>query len=176
MAEFLALSLPSILYLIVRRRDPLARRILGLTWPGLRGWLLGLLVAVIGLGIGWLATRGVPADLLYGPGTSGQITDLLAGVVVALRALGEEVFFRGVVQGIVARRWGVTAGIIVQGVAFLVPHLLLLTISPALTPLVAGQFVIGLLLGWLRHHTGSVAPGVLAHVVTNVAAGLRLSL
>lgn len=147
---------------------------MGLVAPTASGWLLGVATAAVGLGIGWAATLAVPPEVLHGPGTTGRITGVLTGLAVVLRAVGEEVLFRGFLQGLIGRRWGAVAGVVGQGVLFLLPHLMLLVVSPTLAPLVAGQFLIGLLLGWLRERTGSIAPGALAHAVVNVAAGLLL--
>lgn len=172
MTEFVFFSLPTLVYLLVRRRDPDARATIGLRLPRASDWLLGLLALAISLGIGWAATLAIPPEILRGPGTAGRVTGLVGAVAVALRALGEEVFFRGFLQGWVAKRWGGVAGIVVQGVAFLLPHLMLLTLGTVMIPLVAGQFVIGLVMGWLRHHTGSIGPSSLAHIVTNLVVAL----
>ncbi|MDN5571680.1 MAG: CPBP family intramembrane metalloprotease [Propionibacteriaceae bacterium] len=172
MVEFVVFSLPSLIYLAVRRRDAEARATLGLVGTTASGWLLGLAVAVVSLALGWAATLPVPAEILHGPGTAGRIVGVVSGFMVVLRAVGEEILFRGFLQGIVARRWGAFAGIVVQGVAFWLPHLMLLTITGALVPLVIAQFAIGLLFGWLRHRTGSIAPGAAAHALANVIMGL----
>jgi membrane protease YdiL (CAAX protease family) len=170
--EFLVLSLPTFIYLLVRRRDPSARVTMGLTMPRPMGWLLGAALTLVSLGIGYVTTSAVPSEILHGPGTTGPITGVVAGLFVALRATGEEILFRGFIQGLIAKRFGPLVGIGVQGLLFLIPHLPLLSLSPRLGPLVLGQFAIGLALGWLRHHTSSIWPGTLAHIVTNVAAGL----
>ncbi|HOC14006.1 MAG TPA: CPBP family intramembrane metalloprotease [Propionicimonas sp.] len=172
MLEFALFALPSLIYFLVRGRTRDAAQVLGLRWPNLSGWLYGAALALISIAIAWTATIGVPAAVLHGSGTSGRIVNAWGALAVVLAAAGEELFFRGFLQGIIARHWGASVGIIVQGVAFLLPHLLLLTVSPSLIWLVAGQFVIGLMLGWLRQHTASVAPGVLAHVIANLLAGL----
>lgn len=172
MVEFVLFSLPTLIYLLVGRRDAVARPTMGLVASARQGWLLAVVLIVVSLGIGWVTTMAVPPEILHGPGTTGRITGVVAGLSVALRAVGEEVFFRGFVQGLVAKRWGPVAGVVVQGVAFLIPHLPLIAISTALVPLVAGQFVIGLLLGWLRHRARSIAPGAVAHAVVNVVVAL----
>lgn len=174
MAEFVLFCIPTLIYLLVRRKHPEARPTMGLATSAWWGWALGIAVIIVSLGLGWLTTMAVPPEVLHGPGTAGRITGLVSGLAVALRAVGEEVFFRGFLQGLVAGRWGPVAGIVVQGVAFGIPHLFLLGVSSTLVPLVIGQFVIGLFLGWLRHRTGSIAPGALAHAVVNVLSGLVL--
>ncbi|MGB4271519.1 MAG: CPBP family intramembrane glutamic endopeptidase [Propionicimonas sp.] len=95
--------------------------------------------------------------------------------MVALRAVGEEVFFRGFLQGLAERRWGAVAGVVIQAVVFTLPHLALLTVSAALAPLVVTQAVTGVILGWVRLRTGSIAPTSLAHVIVNLASGLAMA-
>ncbi len=172
MLQALVMCLPALVYLLWRRRSADARATMGLTLPPANGWLLGLLAAAVSLGLGWAATRGIPAEVFTGDNVTGRITGVVAAVVVIAKAVGEELLFRGFVQGLVARRFGASWGIAVQAVLFLLPHLALLAVSPTLAPLVATQAVVGVILGWLRHHTGSVAPGCLAHAATNVLVGL----
>jgi len=89
-----------------------------------------------------------------------------------VRALGEEVFFRGLLGGVLIRRLGFGWGNLVQALLFLVPHLALLMIDVRLWPLIPVQFAAGWLLGWLRHRSDSFVPGAVVHVFANIAAGL----
>lgn len=118
MVEFLIFCIPTLLYLVIRRRDPRARATMGLSTPRPSGRLLAVVLSIVKLGIGWLTTLAVPPEVLHGPGTAGRITGIMSGVVVALRAVGEEVFFRGFLQGLVAGRFGALVGILVQGSLF----------------------------------------------------------
>lgn len=87
-------------------------------------------------------------------------------------ALGEEVFFRGLLGGWLAARLGFQAGNAVQAVLFLLPHLTLLLVSVRLWPLLVVQFAGGWLLGWLRIRSGSVLPGWLAHTLVNTMSDI----
>ena len=54
-----------------------------------------------------------------------------------------------------------------QGLSFLLPHLLLLLVRSSLWPIILVQLLAGWLLGWLHHHSDSVLPGWLAHSLMN---------
>ena len=59
-----------------------------------------------------------------------------------------------------------SAGVI-QSIIFLLPHLLLLTISMQLWPIVLAQFFAGWIYGWLFYKSESILPGWLAHSLGN---------
>lgn len=178
MAEFGLFCLPVVVYLIVqsRRSGRTVRGALaqvGATWgsPAGYGWaallLLPLLLAA------WLAVVLVPPEVLTMPGAVvGRVTSVAAAVGIVLRALGEEVFFRGLLGGVLIRRLGFGWGNLVQALLFGVPHLALLLVDVRLWPVIPVQFAAGWLLGWLRHRTGTFVPGALVHAITNVVAGL----
>lgn len=122
---------------------------------------------------GWLAIVLIPAEALEAPGVAVmRLTSVSVALSVALRAIGEEVFFRGLLGGVLMRRLGFIRGNLIQAVLFLIPHLALLLIDWRTWPILPVQFVAALLLGWLRHKTGTFVPGAVVHVVTNLAAGL----
>jgi membrane protease YdiL (CAAX protease family) len=87
-------------------------------------------------------------------------------------ALGEEIFFRGLLGGWLVRRLGFAIGNTVQTLIFLLPHLLLLLVSLNLWPIIAVQIVAGWLLGWLRYRSDSILPGWLAHSLINAFGAL----
>ena len=82
-------------------------------------------------------------------------------------ALGEEIFFRGLLGGWLIRRFGFRNGNLIQALIFLLPHFLLLLVGLDLWPILAVQFVAGWLLGWLRFRSESILPGWLAHSLIN---------
>lgn len=177
MAEFVVFCIPTVVYLAVQSRGDRSFRSAmtraGVSWgsPSAYGWATFLLLPLVLTG--WLAIALVPADVLDLPGVSiAQLTSIGAAVGVVLRAVGEEVFFRGLLSGVLIRRLGFGWGNLVQTLIFLVPHLALLLVDARLWPLVPVQFVAGWLLGWLRHKTDSFAPGAAAHTIANVVAGL----
>jgi membrane protease YdiL (CAAX protease family) len=77
-------------------------------------------------------------------------------------ALGEELFFRGLVGLWLMRHLGFWVGNALQSLVFLAPHLLVLGAGLELWPLLA-PFVSGWFYGWLLYRSGSILPGWLAH-------------
>ena len=184
--QLIILSLPSLVYLAIQRWR-------GAAWSeGLRrvGWrpapLVSLLwsvgvVAVVG-GLAWLAFQALPPGALDNPNVntsayrSLRLSPLSFLTVWAREAvyvaLGEEVFFRGLLGGWLIRRLGFGRGNAVQALVFLLPHLLLLTVSLSVWPLLLAQLAAGWLMGWLRYRFDSILPGWFAHSLTNALGAL----
>lgn len=178
MAEFVLFCLPTAVYLLVQtrggRRDVAsAMKRAGLSWgsPSAYLWAAALLLPLALFG--WLAITSVPQEVLRAPGVSiAQLTSVSAGIGVLLRAVGEEVFFRGLLGEALVRKFGFGWGNILQALLFLIPHLALLLFDPRLWPLLPVQFAAGWLLGWLRHRAESFLPGAAAHALANITAGI----
>lgn len=178
MLEFVLFCVPALVYVGVQSRgegrtlkSALTR--VGASWGSVSayGWALLLLPPL--LLTAWLAIVLIPTDVLDMPGVSiARFTSVSIAIGIVLRAVGEEVFFRGLLGGILIRRLGFRWGNLLQATLFLVPHLLLLMIDARLWPILPVQFAAGWLLGWLRYRTGTFVPGALVHVVVNIAAGL----
>jgi membrane protease YdiL (CAAX protease family) len=87
-------------------------------------------------------------------------------VIVVISCLGapvvEELFFRGLVQGALVRKWGVQWGIALTAIIFTAAHVTDQGIYalPVLLPM-------AIILGWMRQHYGRLAPGIIAHVIFN---------
>ena len=178
MIEFIVFCIPSVVYVIVQSRgqgqnvESTLQRV-GATWGSPSGyrWALVLLLPI--LLTGWLAITVIPAEILDDPGvTVGRITSVGAAVGVVARAVGEEVFFRGLLGGVLMRRLGFGWGNLLQAAAFIVPHLALVLIDARIWPIIPVQFAAGWLFGWLRYKTGTFVPGAALHFVTNIVAGL----
>jgi len=184
--QLIVLSAPSLIYVAARRRR-------GEKWSealGKVGWqgcppiyfLWGLGVMVIGGGLGWLAYQLIPLDILQNPKINvsayaewtPSITSFLSAWLreAIYVALGEEIFFRGFIGGWLTRRLGLAIGNTVQALVFLLPHLLLLSVSLSLWPLILVQFLAGWLLGWLRYRSDSILPGWLVHSLSNAFGAL----
>lgn len=181
MLEFVLYCVPAIAYLVVQSRRAgdtvaLARQRLGAVLGSPPAYGSAALLLVPLLLAGWLAIVAVPADVFEAPGVSiARLTSVGVGVGVVLRAVGEEVLFRGLLGGVFIRRLGFVRGNLLQAAVFFVPHLLLLLVDLRTWPVIPVQFAAGWLLGWLRHRTGSFVPGALVHAISNVAAGLVAS-
>nr|WP_277344477.1 CPBP family intramembrane glutamic endopeptidase [Corynebacterium striatum] len=95
-------------------------------------------------------------------------------LAMALRAVGEEIFFRGFLQGIITQRWNAGAGITVQGLLFGLIHLPLAMLDISLIPLFVLQIATGFALGWLREKSASLWPGAAVHATINVLTAVLL--
>lgn len=180
------LSIPSLIYLVVRkiRGDQLQNIFKDMGWQTSRSlyylWGLGLLI-VLGV-LGQLAFQTIPGEILQDTNINisayqGMSLSLASFLVILFResiyvALGEEVFFRGLLGGWLMRKFGFALGNILQAVAFLLPHLLLLLISISLWPILVVQAFAGWLLGWLRYRSDSILPGWVVHSLINTLGAL----
>lgn len=178
MVEFVLFVVPVLVYVIVQSRGrgrtwASAWARVGASWGAATayGWALVLVPPL--LVAAWLAIVLVPAEVLEAPGVSiAQLSSVAAVIGVALRAVGEEIFFRGLLGGVLMRRLGFARGNLLQAVLFLLPHLPLLLLDIRLWALLPVQLVAGWLLGWLRFKAGSFVPGAILHVLVNVTAGV----
>ncbi len=184
--QSLILCLPSAIYVLVQRRRRLpwssALQLVGWRGAALRYLGIGLLFGLIpGLLLliwptllsGQFADSANIANSRYAgwPATPGSF--FLAWVYEAVYvALGEEAFFRGFLGGLLMRRFGFLAGNTLQAAIFLLPHLLLLTVSTSLWPLLLAQLLAGWLQGWLFFKSGSILPGWIAHSLGNAFGAL----
>ena len=135
-------------------------------------------------GLAVWAMRSIPEEVLSSPNvTVSQYEGLSLGTSTVLLvlfretfyvALGEELFFRGLLGGVLFRRLGFALGNVVQSSLFLLPHLGLLLVSFGLWRLVLVQLVVGWLLGWLRFRSGSILPGWIAHSLANTLGALTV--
>jgi membrane protease YdiL (CAAX protease family) len=93
-------------------------------------------------------------------GVSGWL--LIAVVTVVGAPFFEELFFRGLIQGAFTRRVGAVPAIFVSALIFSFVHV---TDEGLLAPLIL--FPMALILGYLKHRTGRLAPGMVAHATFN---------
>lgn len=93
---------------------------------------------------------------------------LLVLIVVIGAPIVEELFFRGLVQRAVARRFGAGWAIAASSTLFGLAHFQTLQ-APALV-------VFGIVLGLLAHRTGRLGPGIATHMVFNAATVVALLL
>ncbi|GAA1475393.1 CPBP family intramembrane metalloprotease [Corynebacterium felinum] len=173
MIEFVIWVIPSFIYAFVQKRKREWESILhslGATWGDKKSHAIGLGIFLLVCVLSAIVFQLMPEDVFGSLGDSfTRVTSIGAGIVIALRAFGEEVFFRGFLGGFLMRRLGFLAGNTLQAVIFLLPHLSLLILNTGLCPIVVLQFFLGWVLGWLRHYSGSFLPGAVAHMATNIA-------
>lgn len=146
-----------------------ARAHVGLRWGSWQAAGLSLVLFPVLLGIGYLGIRLVSASSLTLPGV--VLVQGVSGAVI-LRALGEEIFFRGFLGGLFLRRWGLWVGNTLQAAIFLVPHLVLLSFDVHLWPILPVQFLGGWILGAVRFRSGSIVECSVLHAALNVGIGL----
>jgi membrane protease YdiL (CAAX protease family) len=150
----------------------------GLSWPrwrdlssGAAGGLVGRLPSTLVLILIVLAGNGFNAPNAAGRQINGTTPEGTTGWVVMglLLVVGapivEELFFRGLIQGAFTRRLGPTPAIFVTALIFCFAHVLS---QGPIAPLVL--FPAALVLGYLRHRFGRLAPGMIAHSTFNAVA------
>jgi membrane protease YdiL (CAAX protease family) len=150
----------------------------GLSWPklsdagigfaaGIVGRLWPLLIAVLVIlasGQGFGSSNSASPEIIgYSPhGAFAWTIIVLFAVVFA--PIVEELFFRGLVQGAFSRRLGPIPALFLTALIFSVVHI---TDEGLLAPIVL--FPMALLLGYLKHRTGRLAAGMVAHATFNAS-------
>ncbi len=153
--------------LIVQRRRAISFwRAIQWNWPGSSA--VAYLFGGVGLALGiqlLSALLPVPKQLpieKYFKDATGTYLMVVFGIAVA--PLMEELFFRGFLYPVLARRTGATGGIAITAVFFALVHQSQL--GRAWSPVLL-LFVVGVVLTWVRANTGSVASSWLIHVGYN---------
>lgn len=116
----------------------------------------------------WLGMPPEPQRLVdwFGAAAAGALPVALYAVVYA--PFAEELLFRGFLLPPLIRRVGVAPGLVLGGAFFGLLHA---SDPSAMVPLA----LLGVLLGWLRHRSGSLWPPLTLHIVNNsVALGITL--
>jgi membrane protease YdiL (CAAX protease family) len=149
----------------------------GLSWPRLKDWWLGflgswvgrifpliLLVCIILTGADFGNSNSTSPKILgmTPSGTAGWVVLIVLPVFGA--PLVEELFFRGLLQGAFTRRIGSIPALFVTAIIFSCAHILN---EGILAPIVL--FPMALVLGYLRHRTGRLAAGMVAHAFFNAS-------
>jgi len=90
--------------------------------------------------------------------------------LLPLVIVGEEVVWRGIVQGVIARRVGVVGSAVATAVIYALAH------APVNVLLVLVALCCGLYWGLLRARTGSLVPSLLAHLMWDLMVMVWLPL
>lgn len=101
------------------------------------------------------------SEIFRGHGQSGFLIPL-ALMIGATPAICEELLFRGYLQNRLCYSFGPLLGILFASLAFAVFHMDFVH--------VVAVFPLGLFLGWVTWHSGSLIPAMLAHFVNNVVS------
>jgi CAAX protease family protein len=162
----------------VRRRGTGSLRDLGLLRPRWVDAALGLgfgVASIIAVSIVAAALNAIDPDLLPGgrndltePVKHGGVVGVLVVYLVAVvgAPFFEELYFRGLVQGTLAARWGPVVAMVVQALLFALVHL-----SPDNGLGNVGTYLIiltvGLGLGAIRRFSHRLDPGMFTHATYN---------
>lgn len=141
-------------------------------WDAIRwNWPRKTWVALVPLGMILVSLQGlerffrlpkhIPMEEFLKTPSAAVLTAIFA---VSLGPLMEELFFRGFLYPVLARRWGLIAAISITSVAFGLIHGAQLAFSPGLVLIV---FLVGLVLTLVRAKTGSVGSSFVVHVSYN---------
>jgi membrane protease YdiL (CAAX protease family) len=145
------------------------------------GYSLMAAVATVALLVAWppplepFLREGSPQRAFVGLGLGGQalVMALLYGVVQT--GFTEELLFRGLIAGSLARRLPATWANLFQALIFLAPHLLVLYVMPELWWLLPFIFAGALFAGWLRLRSSSIVGPCLIHATANVMMCLSVA-
>ena len=175
-AEMLLIgSVIGVIALLARRRGPLQPSLFGLRPTPARaavGWALMVYVLqVIVMGIWLTASHSTYTNVPRGSG--GDIVGGTAGLIVAvalIAPIGEEIVFRGFLYGALRNRLGTGAAATISGLIFGCAHLTTAADSWQIVPPIA---FFGIALCLLYERTGSIFPGMGAHMLMNgIAIGI----
>lgn len=180
-------ALPLFVYALVqrvrhRRTFGESARRAGLAAGDRRSLAIGGALALVGVLA--LALFPPPLDVMVREGSPqkafagvGLWTALPMALVYGFVKTGipEEILFRGLIGGSLARRLPAVWANVGQALVFLIPHLLVLRVMPELWPLLFVVFFGALLVGWLRIRSGSVVAPCLVHGALNVATCLSVA-
>jgi membrane protease YdiL (CAAX protease family) len=110
---------------------------------------------------------GEREDLTQPAGSGGWVAVVVVYLVAVVGApFFEELYFRGLVQGTVAARWGIGIALVAQAALFALVHL---TVDAGLgnVGIYAVIFTVGLALGAIRHLSGRLPPAMFTHATYN---------
>lgn len=134
---------------------------------GVESAAVALIGAIVGRGRAEaMAEREHLTDVLTGilqrPLTTPQIVWIIL-LVCVLVPIGEEMFFRGFMYGML-RRWGVAAAAVLSALAFAAVHQQIVHFLPIA--------LLGVILAGLYERTGSLLPAMVVHAANNLVAVL----
>ena len=89
--------------------------------------------------------------------------------------LAEEILFRGLIAGSLARRLPLSWANLCQATIFLLPHLAILSFAPELWGMLPIVFAGALAFGWIRIKSGSILGSWLMHASGNVTMALMVA-
>lgn len=176
--NFLGLGLAALLYLDWRSDWSL----IGLRMPKKRdiavmlAGIIGLVVLIVSLDF-LLSQIGLEPDENVAVEVGRENPELFLyyiPIVLLLNAPAEELLFRGVVQGLFRRAYGVVPGIIAASLLFGLVHYVALAGQGSAAAYVAIAFLSGLVLGAVYEFTGNLIVPTIVHAAWNILVYLNL--
>ncbi|MDO4686790.1 MAG: CPBP family intramembrane metalloprotease [Corynebacterium sp.] len=170
MVELILFSLPTLIYLLIYRKNLNgARTTMGIIVPKANDFLWAAITGVLLCGLSYPVMQFLSNSLFSQAGVTVAAFGLWSVLQTIFRATGEEVFFRGFLHGILGKRLSPAITIVVVATLFLLPHLLLLQVDIGFWKLLPLQWVGGIVFGVLRYTTGGITAPIVAHSAVNLA-------
>jgi membrane protease YdiL (CAAX protease family) len=111
-----------------------------------------------------------------GLGLSATTVGMALLYSVIKTGFAEEFLFRGLIAGSLSRHLPVVWANLLQGLIFLAPHLVILTIAPELWGILPVVFLGALFTGWVRIKSGSMVGPWLLHAIANFTMALSVAI
>jgi len=118
---------------------------------------------------------GSPQQPFVGLGLSGTAVAMALLYGVVKTGFPEELFFRGLIAGSLARRLPLLWANLAQALVFFIPHLLVLRVMPEMWGILPVIFAGSLFWGWVRIKSGSIVGSWLMHACANAAMCLSIA-
>ena len=161
---------PSLAYLYQHRKNLRgASRTMGFIRPRIRDCKLGVITAVLLALVTVLMIHFFPNSIPSKPAivaTAAMIA--IEATVTLLRSAGEEILFRGFIQGIFTKRFSAYTAILAQALLSMLPATLLTILDTGYWVLLPPQFLAVITFGFLRHHTKGITAPLLMHMILNI--------
>ncbi|TWT26929.1 CPBP family intramembrane metalloprotease [Corynebacterium canis] len=161
---------PSLAYLYQHRKHlRRASRTMGFIRPQIRDCKLGVITAVLLALVTVLMIHFSPNSIPSKPAIVATATMIaVEATVTILRSAGEEVLFRGFIQGIFSKRFSAYTAILAQALLSMLPATLLTILDTGYWVLLPPQFLAVITFGFLRHYTKGITAPLLVHMILNV--------
>jgi membrane protease YdiL (CAAX protease family) len=146
------------------------------------GYSLAFAIAGVAILVIWppplepFLRTGSPQQTFRGLGLGGSALPMALLYGVVKTGFTEELLFRGLIAGSLARRFSLLWADVVQALIFLLPHFLVLRIMPQMWGILPIIFASALFVGWVRIKSGSIIGGWVIHASANVAICLSVAI
>ena len=123
-----------------------------------------------------LTREGSAQRRFVGLGLSTQALGLAFLYGVVQTGFAEELLFRGLIAGSLARQLPLRWANLTQAFIFFLPHLFILQFAPGMWPILPLVFLGALTFGWIRIRSGSILGSWLMHASGNVTMALMVAI